>query len=622
MDGMKRQWWHTFLFVCALIVAVLPWLGRLGRPNIIGDDIQRIVDLQTLTLPQRLARPFNEHLAPLFELFSALTWDASGRTLAGVPLSFTLASLAPYAITLALLFLLMRREWGSRLAAGLALIVFASTPVYAECVWWFSASTFTWALALSLGSLILASAASEKSSLPAAIGACLACFLAPMGSAIGLLAGPAAALRAWPTQDRDRPIRWSLTLAALPMVGTILNLGLSSLMRYHEVVAQSVSGSNDILGGLARSLQAPLYVVLTSFGGVLRADRMTSLAGGLAFLIPAAIWFAWTLRRSSPLQRRWLWIGALWVASGYVLIYGFRTHLVGPERLVTVQRYHLFPFTGLVFILTAASAPHLRRWAAQPGSGSLVLLTLALVLMFISRPVMRDRLNYYRTQSDQRATMGMLDRLADASAKLGFTREQVIAALPPIEPRWGIEGENILKMLPVTIDRGTPMDPSAVRAAVVAALPAEDRVWLLSDMDATGLLLSRGDAPPAGAPRETARLVRNSGMEALQGDRYRSRGWPSHLEFAFGPDRPQGPARTLILPGLAAAGPMELWWAAEGEDWSDDRRVLIRPGAAGVAERALPLDRLPAPAGRPPARIRVSPRAAGEVAIGAPQIIR
>src|SRR5262249_18255256 len=79
--------WATFAALC-----LFPYTGRLRHPSLYSDDIVRIEQVQTMPLRMMLVRPFNEHLAPVFEGVTWVTWQMAGRRLARAPWAFTLVS--------------------------------------------------------------------------------------------------------------------------------------------------------------------------------------------------------------------------------------------------------------------------------------------------------------------------------------------------------------------------------------------------------------------------------------------------------------------------------------------------------------------------------------------------
>ena len=90
--------------------------------------------------------------------------------------------------------------------------------------------------------------------------AALAALAAPACSAIGLLAGPVAALRA--VQDSHRPgRRWACAVGLIPLAGTVVYLVIASQVRYFAILTHSVDRNLDIRTGSICTLRAPFDVL-------------------------------------------------------------------------------------------------------------------------------------------------------------------------------------------------------------------------------------------------------------------------------------------------------------------------------------------------------------------------
>src|SRR4051812_41814880 len=108
----------TRLVATLCVVACLaPHLGRLRHPSLYTDDVVRIAALQAVPFPRLLFLPFNEHMAPVFEVVSWIAWRLAGGRLAQAPLALTVASYVPFLLNLGLLGWLVRRETGSTATA-------------------------------------------------------------------------------------------------------------------------------------------------------------------------------------------------------------------------------------------------------------------------------------------------------------------------------------------------------------------------------------------------------------------------------------------------------------------------------------------------------------------------
>jgi hypothetical protein len=102
-----------------LTLCFLPWAKHLRREaSLLGDDTQRVEDLQLKPLSALLFRPFNEHLAPVFETVSWIAWQAAGRSVEHAAWTFTVASYLPFLLCVIGIGIVARRGFGSWTAAG------------------------------------------------------------------------------------------------------------------------------------------------------------------------------------------------------------------------------------------------------------------------------------------------------------------------------------------------------------------------------------------------------------------------------------------------------------------------------------------------------------------------
>ena len=395
------------LAVAFAIICLYPHLSRLRNPSLFSDDVMRIADLQVGSLRSTLFRPFNEHMAPFFEAVSWVAWQLAGRDLEAASLAYTLASYAPYVLCLAVLGLVVRRELGSTATALVAVALFSLSSVYAEAIYWYSASSFTWALAWTLAALLAAGMATggrrRAGSLAAAA---LAAMLAPSCSAIGLLAGPLGTLRMVSTRvGADRPR--ARAAAMIPMAGTLAYLGLCRAFRYQEVLAESLERNIDLTIGLASIARAPIDVLMPGLFGL---GNMDHLLGGGADLLLAGVALVGTLgwARSSR-HRPLILCGLMMMIGGYALTYCVRT-VHGPHWILMVQRYHLFPQLGLVLVLAPALRPALARFDARAGLALRAATLVALGLLLVHRADLKSEAKLYRFP-DQGATLSAMERL-------------------------------------------------------------------------------------------------------------------------------------------------------------------------------------------------------------------
>ena len=81
-------WGTPLLFA---FVAYWPAWRRITRPTLLGDDIARLVHLERLSFVDHLFVPFGNHIVPLFQLVSWLTWQLVGHDIRQAPLGFCVA---------------------------------------------------------------------------------------------------------------------------------------------------------------------------------------------------------------------------------------------------------------------------------------------------------------------------------------------------------------------------------------------------------------------------------------------------------------------------------------------------------------------------------------------------
>jgi hypothetical protein len=623
-----RGWGRASIALMAvsfLAICLSPHVGRLSDPSLFSDDVTRIERLQTMPLGTLLFRPFNEHIAPVFELVSWVTWQLAGRRLTHAPAAFTAAALVPFLLCLVALGRLVRRESGSSTAALAAVAAFSLSAVHIEAAWWYSASSFTWAMLGTLlawlcvlRSLSLKSNAQPVGSIGWWMAAALAALAAPACSAIGLLAGPVAALRA--VQDSHRPgRRWACAVGLIPLAGTVLYLVIASQVRYFAILTHSVDRNLDIRTGSICTLRAPFDVLAAGLIGLDNADRWQG--GGLDLVLGALLLIgalAWGLR--SPL-RPLLLGGLALMLGGYALTYGVR-NFFGPHWLMEVQRYHLFPQLGFVLVLVGVSRPGLARFDVRPRSTLLFATVLAFLLLAAHRPMMRMRARAYRFP-DQARTLKALDRLEGLCREYCITRRQALAALDPIRPSWFPHDSNALTMLAASVPTsGLPDD--RVRPTLLAALALSEREALCGGMDASPYLRPASESSRADT-MAVGRFVGAFGVCQIgPGDRFLARG-PAYLEFQMSDSTHRdsiADARMLCVPGFDPEGKIEVWWTGEGARWSETRSVRWQPVSEGpTGQWAIPLDRLPHWSPSRASRIRVVVRSVGTVAVRAPRLL-
>lgn len=385
--------------------------------------------------------------------------------------------------------------------------------------------------------------------------------------------------------------------AAGPLLGTGLYLATVQAVGYREVVGESVATHIRPAGGILNILRAPARILVP---GLLGLEQPTSRLGDAELLVSgvgllAAVAWGWRSR-----HRPLIYGGLSLILGGYLLIYPFRSE-GDPRWTLTIQRYHLFPSLGLVFVLAPALASGLRRFDGS-GTSALRAATVAGIVPAASHlPALSRNAETYHFP-DQGKTLAALDRVSGICREAGITRDQAMAFLPPIRPGWFPQDGPGVPLLVAPTARDARLDRRAAEAVLSSTLDAGEREALFGAMDVSGAL--RSEAAPGGGPGgATYRLTRVENLRpSADPDTYESTGGSAFAEFrsvATTSGRSPG-ADLLELPKAQSPGWVELWWAGDGEPWSETRSVKWRldPASGGGSCRSARC-----PTGTRPARI-------------------
>ncbi|WP_435010397.1 hypothetical protein P12x_001661 [Tundrisphaera lichenicola] len=624
-NGRANRWFRivlgAFLIGGFLVLIGVPYLRWTSDPSLFDDDFLRVGSLRRASLSEALFRPFNEHMAPLFELVSWLCWEGSGRDVLALPRAFLVSSFLAFGSSVVLLVNLIRRETKSFPAAMFGVVFYSLSSVAAEVVLWYSASSFTWAATSTLTAWYAARSAVESVSPEARrgwlVGSMIASAIAPAFSAIGVLAGPLASLRLLSQSGISR-FRL-LLLSMLPTIGTGLYWLVCSRFRYGELVSTSLGRNLDVEAALWATIRAPSLVLIPGLVGLPgQAGRFPDwLAAGLT-LIGLASCLAWAARsRNRPL----ILGGLALILGGYFAVYATRARS-GDLSVFMVQRYHLFPQLGIVVLIAAGSSWGLSRFAGKPLVGIASATALAGLLAFLHYPRMQSTAEWSFRFPDQPPRLEAAMRLEAKCSREGITMAQAMKALEPIRPRWAPQPWPFNPLLHL-FGKGPELARLAdemVRPTLLASMSAEDREALFGGMEATRYRVGSslwGERPTV----SSARFVGSYRMGILGEGRYKAQGWPCHLDFTL--ESEASNALAISLPGLKARRPLEIWWSGRDEDWSPCRSVRWEPtsDSPGV-DWAVPLDRLPHWRAGEVHRLRLVFRESGLVSVGLPRLIR
>jgi hypothetical protein len=581
LNRLWRPWGPWLLFA---VIAIIPVLRRLHHPTLLGDDVMRVVDLVQHPLGELLFRPFSEHTAPLFELVSWLAWQLCGHDVRSAPMAFCVASVTPWLLVLVLVGFWLWRETASPTAAFASVALVAQSPLVLETVYWYSASSFTWALVGILTALLGASCAGLR---PRASLILIATgqFLGAAATTLGVLAGPLAILRVCLQPRLSARIRFGASAAAAAGLFIYLLLcrvgGASAAARWFH----NRPGS-DVWTGLAYALSVPGRVLCPAALGVPVSWMVTpkpaafslglGILAALAFLAllfwPRAVW-----------KRRLVLVGGAMIYGAYVLTYVPRVGMLKSGEWTEAQflyrfagRYHILPLLGLASVVAAliAAAPLVRRCDGRRGLPALAGAGVGLLMLGLQASEV-EHWDWMLHQPDQRQTLAALHHVGEVAKCVGITRTQLVRMFDPCYRPWN---GSVLHDRPsafhlMNLAAGAP-------AQVAHRLPDEEaRRRLLDSLSPLErVLLGSGTCVslnPARLPRDArsvslARLVRMRGTRSVEPGRFQGEHGGSWIEFEF---ESGAGGRFLELPGLIADQDV-LIWKREPSGWWRAGRVV------------------------------------------------
>ncbi len=611
-----------------IFVTSLPLIRRLRHPTILGDDVTRIVDLVKFPFREHLFLPFAEHIAPLFQLVSWVTWELIGHDMRLAPLGFSAASVLSWALVLVLLGFWLWRETGSRTASMIAVALAAHSPLVLETAWWYSASSFLWAIAGALVAILGASCLSRRPfAALSMVGIGSALGLA--GTTLGILAAPLAILRA--VLEPRVSLRLKVLVVVVAVGGVISYrqaCTMAGVTDFHTD-PRSALPSVDLAGGLGYALSVPGRLLWPSLIGVPVSLMIRPLpawfcvgAGALALAATAAL----ALWPRARWNRRLVLVGAAMIYCSYALTYSARTVMLKEGRWTEPQflyqfasRYHVFPLLGLVTMVAAvlASWPFFRRCDARRGLPALIAALVGLVTMLVQSGE-ASQWNWMLRQPDQRVTLSVLHHLGELARAEGVSRSQLMRIFDPVYRTWNgsvmndrpyaFHLMNLAVQAPEQVERPLP-DEKARERLLVWLTPAE-RIALGS-----GTCASFAPAHPKPDARTLAiaHRVATHAVREFEPGVFRLKNWPAYIEFEFDP-APE--ARYLVLPGLTADQDVVVLLMDSEGHWRSGRNV--RWLKSTPTDAAIDLERLIYWSGGPLSRIRVQFTSPGKLALEAP----
>lgn len=432
-----------FVAVAALSAGVLLLLG--SRLTFLLDDWEFLVYRPGFS-DEAILSPHNEHIVVIPILVYKALLATVGMDSA---LPFRIASTALLIVSVALLFVYLRRRVGEWLAlAGAASVLFLG-PAWEDLLWPFQIGYFG-SMACGLGMLLALERGDRRSD-------AVACALLTVSLGFSSLGLPfaAAAVVAILVGPRERWIARAYVVAAPIALFALWWLG------WGREAENSVS--------LANIATAPLYVgdgfasaLASLFGLATPRDEIAiaPLSWGRPLLAAAIVLAGWRLWRLGKVPRGLLVVGAL--ALSFWLLAGINEM---PGREATASRY---VYIGVIFVLMFAAellrGVRLGRWALV-ATFALLAVTIASNLSFLHQSYK----SYKATSDIERADLGAIE-IARDTVEPGFRLDEEIAQTAYV----GVQAEPYL----AAVDEfGSPaFTPAEIAAAPEPARFAADVV--------------------------------------------------------------------------------------------------------------------------------------------------
>lgn len=321
----------TALFVCAAASsgALLLILG--AQLTFFLDDWEILLSRPGVSA-ESVLNPHNEHIviAPVL-IYKALLATAG----LDAQLAFRAVATAVFLISIALVFVWLRRRIDERLALAGSVVLLFLGAAWEDLLWPFQLGLFG-SMAAGMGALVVL----DRESRGADRGACVLLTAGALFSSLGLAFLAAGAVAIWPA------LRQRLYVVAVPLV-------LFSL--WWVGWGQHTDASNVSLANIATAPQYAFDGVAASIASVLGlsapigADPAGAYGWGRPLALAAIAGLAFVLVRRGRVSRSFWVVLALGVS--FWLLAGFNEV---DQRAPTVSRYQ---YMGAIFVLLVAAEP-------------------------------------------------------------------------------------------------------------------------------------------------------------------------------------------------------------------------------------------------------------------------
>ena len=423
-------------WITAILFVVFFHAQRLIHFSILGDDVIRIVDAKTLPLQEQLFRPFSEHVAPGFELITAILIRIFGNHLKLTAFILTFTALASWFFFLGTMALWVKKVTGREDVAWMTLILTGISATCLEVPWWFSAATYS----LAAGFIFLVLLAIEYETRNPWIKMFFISFftaLAMSFSALGLLAivlgfGMAVAKHGLGRESMKTGIVIAFGIFTYWLICKVFGGNLIS------AAVNNNRSMTDIRLGLAYAFSVPAGATLPLFLGVDARKVTDNFSLGLGIPLTLALLAIVLLYLRKTRIKYYILILLL---PPYLVLYPTRAGLVSTGRwqlpdflYFWTSRYHLFAVVALSMLFAKCYYDLVDK--IQIGKYK-NFITILLVLLFSI--IQQRNMKYWSwmmDQPDQRRTLAALDKLRQISEKTGITSAELLAVFKPVRRGW------------------------------------------------------------------------------------------------------------------------------------------------------------------------------------------
>lgn len=578
----------------AIMIIMSFHLPRIMQPTLLGDDVIRLVDARTLPLIKQLFRPFSEHIAPGFELLTAILVRSLGDSLTAMPSAFTLFAFGSWIVFLISVALWVGRITGRVDVARMTFLMVGVSSACIEVPWWFSASTYSLSAASVFG-VLLAVEGRGPVTVSRLVGIAFLTGLAMSFSALGLMA---LVLGGFMIVVQSGSSKASFQKCVFMVIGLACYWTICRTFGGDLIATAANNNRNmtDIPLGLTYAAAVPGGVALPLLIGLDSqwiTDQFTFLIA-----IPITVFMllgVWLSLRKSTLK--WHIISLLMLP--YLVLYPTRAGLVSTERwnepdfiYFWTSRYHLFAIVGLSLYL-AIVISHILHRIAKPFIRELAM-TLMMIAMLLMQSGNREHLSWMMQQPDQGPTLLSLMKLQSIARHNQVNQDELLQIFPPVRRGWNASvlelRPDVFPLVRLIADRSpasklqTPQETAGLNRLLLIKFMRDqlgDEHWL--NLRAERLLNLSSSEPSVNSVPVLIHEMKSEKAEQIDQTSWMINDWGGYIEFK--PEL-ENPRQALYLQNLTADTQIRIEWSFDGKDWDNRLSAWLE---------TVPGDHLPVP---------------------------